>query len=78
MNEARPRGVCSFFVGVSAGTVSWGRRIVIDCANGAASPVAPQLFAGLEVRSSSLMRVLTERTSMKTAEHYILKLLRPK
>ncbi len=47
VNEADRADYVSFLLASVPGLSLAGRRIVIDCANGAASSVAPQLFAGL-------------------------------
>jgi phosphoglucosamine mutase len=47
VNEADRAEYVHFLLASVPGLSLAGRRIVIDCANGAASPVAPQLFAGL-------------------------------
>ena len=47
VNDADRAEYVHFLLASVPGLSLGGRRIVIDCANGAASPVAPQLFAGL-------------------------------
>ena len=47
VNEADRAEYVQFLLAAVPGLSLAGRRIVIDCANGAASSVAPQLFAGL-------------------------------
>jgi len=47
VNEADRAEYVHFLLAAVQGLSLAGRRIVIDCANGAASSVAPQLFAGL-------------------------------
>jgi phosphoglucosamine mutase len=47
VNEADRTEYVRFLLGAVPGLSLDGRRIVIDCANGAASSVAPQLFADL-------------------------------
>ncbi len=47
VNEADRTDYVRFLLGAVPGLSLDGKRIVIDCANGAASAVAPQLFAGL-------------------------------
>jgi phosphoglucosamine mutase len=47
VNEADRAEYVHFLLAAVPGLSLAGRRIVIDCANGAASSVAPQLFAGL-------------------------------
>ncbi len=47
VNEADRAEYVQFLLAAVQGLSLAGRRIVIDCANGAASSVAPQLFAGL-------------------------------
>ncbi|GGG79244.1 phosphoglucosamine mutase [Edaphobacter dinghuensis] len=47
VNEADRAEYIRFLLAAVPGLSLDGRRIVVDCANGAASSVAPQLFAGL-------------------------------
>ncbi|HEY6375343.1 MAG TPA: phosphoglucosamine mutase, partial [Edaphobacter sp.] len=47
VNEADRADYVRFLLAAVPGLSLDGRRVVIDCANGAASAVAPQLFAGL-------------------------------
>ena len=47
VNEADRAEYVQFLLAAVPGLSLAGRRIMIDCANGAASSVAPQLFAGL-------------------------------
>jgi phosphoglucosamine mutase len=47
VNEADRAEYVRFLLAVVPGLSLDGRRIVIDCANGAASPIAPQLFSDL-------------------------------
>ncbi len=47
VNEADRAEYVSFLLAAVPGLSLDGRRIVVDCANGAASSVAPQLFSGL-------------------------------
>jgi phosphoglucosamine mutase len=47
VNEADRTEYVQFLLGAVPGLSLDGRRVVIDCANGAASSVAPQLFADL-------------------------------
>ena len=47
VNEADRAEYVRFLLAAVPGLSLYGRRIVVDCANGAASSVAPQLFAGL-------------------------------
>ncbi|WP_213804643.1 phosphoglucosamine mutase [Granulicella sp. dw_53] len=47
VNDADRAEYVQFLLAAVPGLSLDNRRIVIDCANGAASPVAPQLFAGL-------------------------------
>ena len=69
VNEADRAEYVRFLLAAVPGLSLDGRRIVIDCANGAASSVAPQLFADLgRQKSSSPTPAPTAATSMKTAE----------
>ena len=47
VNEADRADYIRFLLAAVPGLSLDGKRIVVDCANGAASPIAPQLFAGL-------------------------------
>ena len=47
VNEADRAEYVRFLLAAVPGLSLDGKRVVIDCANGAASAVAPQLFAGL-------------------------------
>ena len=47
VNEADRADYIRFLLAAVPGLSLDGKRVVVDCANGAASPIAPQLFAGL-------------------------------
>jgi phosphoglucosamine mutase len=47
VNEADRADYVRFLLAAVPGLSLDGKRIVVDCANGAASPIAPQLFSGL-------------------------------
>ena len=76
MNEADRADYVRFLLAAVPGLSLDGKRVVIDCANGAASAVAPQLFAGLRVAGRVLLRmpVLMAAISMSTAVRCIRRL----